>query len=140
MAKDSTPTGGASWLLRRADQAAVASLVAVALAGTVAWWLAQGGWQGRLVELDRAESHEAAFRVDINGADWPELVQLPGIGETLARRIVESREQDGPFVDHEDLTRVRGIGPKTLDALRPYLAPMPDSRGVAGESRSLPGS
>ena len=140
MAGDSKPTVGASWLLRRADQAAVASFVAVALVGTVAWWLAQGGWQGRLVELDRSEPRDAAFLVDLNQADWPELVQLPGIGETLARRIVESRQQDGPFVDHEDLTRVRGIGPKTLDAVRPYLLPMPEVRGMAGESRARPGS
>jgi competence protein ComEA len=134
------PTGGPSWLLRRADQAGVACLVLLGLAGTAGWWLAQGGWQGRLVEFDRTESREAAFLVDINQAAWPELAQLPGIGETLARRIVDSRQNDGPFVDHQDLTRVRGIGPKTLDNVRPYLLPMPDSRGVAGQGHGNAGS
>lgn len=132
---DSNPIQGPSWLLRRADQAGVAFLVLLGLAGTGAWWFAQGGWQGRLVEFERTEPREAAFLVDINQAAWPELAQLPGIGETLARRIVDSRDHDGPFVDHQDLTRVRGIGPKTLENLRPYLLPMPDSAGVAGQGR-----
>ena len=64
---------------------------------------------------------------------WPELSQLPGIGETLARRIVESRVDDGPFVDHSDLTRVRGIGPRTLARIAPYLLPMPEGGAVAGK-------
>lgn len=63
---------------------------------------------------------------------WPEIAQLPEIGETLARRIVESREAQGPFADHEQLLRVRGIGPRTLDRLRPYLRPMPLADNVAG--------
>jgi len=49
---------------------------------------------------------------------------LPGIGEMLARRIVESRREHGLFVDHEDLLRVKGIGPKTLQAMRPFLLPI----------------
>jgi competence protein ComEA len=68
----------------------------------------------------------------INQADWPELAELPEIGPTLARRIVESRESAGPFADHEDLRRVRGIGPLTLERMRPYLLPMPVSGAVAG--------
>ena len=71
--------------------------------------------------------------MDINSADWPELLQLPGIGETLAHRIVESRQSRGPFADNDDLRRVRGIGPKTLEQIRPYLRPMPDSKSVAGK-------
>lgn len=89
-----------------------------------------GGCRGRLVEIDRAEPRTADFQVDLNEADWPELTLLPGIGETLARRIVDSRRQEGPFLDHEDLQRVRGIGPKTLDRVRPYLRPMPERRAV----------
>ena len=126
---------GPSYLLRRADQAAVAGLVLLGLASMGGWWVAHGGCRGRLVEIDRAEPLSAEFEVDLNEAEWPELAQLPDIGETLARRIVESRNRDGPFFDHEDLKRVRGIGPRTLERVRPYLRPMPEHRAiVAGEA------
>jgi competence protein ComEA len=121
------------WLLRRADQAGAAVFVLVGLAATVGWWLAQGGWHGRLIEVEQADPQTARFQVDINEADWPELTELPGVGRVLAERIVQSRQTDGPFADHEDLRRVRGIGPRTLDRMRPYLRPMPDARGLAGK-------
>lgn len=121
-----------AWLLRRADQAAVAAMVLFGLTATAAWWLSQGGWQGRLVEVDRAEPKTARYLVDVNTAAWPELAQLPDLGETLARRIVQSRRRDGPFLDHDDLRRVRGIGPKTLERIRPYLLPMPSRKALAG--------
>jgi competence protein ComEA len=120
------------WLLRRADQAAVAGLVAAALVAMVGWWIAQGGWRGRLIEIDRAQPLAARFEVDVNVADWPELMQLPGIGDTLAHRIVKSRQMAGPFADLDDLRRVQGIGPKTLEQIRPYLRPLP-GRNVAAK-------
>lgn len=123
------------WLLKRADQAAVGGLVLVALVAMAAWWLRQGGWQGRLIEIDRQPKLEARFVVDINRADWPELAQLPGIGRTLAQRIVASRDEQGPFVDHDELRRVRGIGPKTLEKMRPYLRPIPSAANVASGGR-----
>jgi competence protein ComEA len=122
----------APWILRRADQLGVAALVLLGLVATALWWLTQGGWQGRLVEVERAAPQTARFEVDINAAPWPELAQLPEVGETLARRIVQSREQAGPFLDHDDLRRVKGIGPKTLEKLRPYLRPMPNHKAMAG--------
>jgi competence protein ComEA len=123
-----------AWLLRRADQAAVVVLVAAGLAFSLGWWASQGGWYGRMIELEKAPPQTARFQVDINAAQWPELVQLPGIGPTLARRIVETRETGGPFLDHTDLRRrVRGIGPKTFEKLRPYLRPMADGENLAGK-------
>ncbi len=122
------------WLLHRADQAAVAVLVAAALSATIGWWIAQGGPRGRLIEVDRAEPQTARFQVDVNQADWAELANLPGVGSTLAHRIVDCRRAGGPFLDHEDLRRrVRGIGPRTLETMRPYLLPMPPSGAVAGK-------
>lgn len=61
------------------------------------------------------------YQVALNSATWVEWAQLDGIGETLARRIVADREQHGPFQSAEDLLRVKGIGPKTLEKMRPYL-------------------
>jgi competence protein ComEA len=119
-------------LLRHSDQAVVAVILGLSLAAIGVWLLSRGAHRGNLIEIDRAEPQTVAFQIDINEADWPEFALLPGIGETLARRIVESREKDGPFLDHGDLQRVSGIGPKTLDAARPYLLPMPDAEALAG--------
>jgi competence protein ComEA len=58
--------------------------------------------------------------IDVNRAGEEELQQLPGIGPTLARRIIEVR-QAAPFRSVEDLRRVRGIGVKTLEKLRPHV-------------------
>ena len=121
----SDPSRPPRWLLRRADQAAVAALVVAALVATAGWWAVHGGWRGRLIEIDRADPLVARFEVDINTADWPELMQLPGVGPMLAHRIVQSREASGPFADNDDLRRVRGMGPKTFEQIRPYLRPMP---------------
>ncbi len=128
------PPGLPHWLLRRADQAAVAALVAAALSATLGWWIGQGGWRGRLIEVERAAPQTARFQVDINQADWPELANLPGVGARLAHRIVDCRQASGRFIDHEDLRRrVPGIGPRTLESLRPYLLPMPPGRALAGK-------
>ncbi len=93
-------------------------LVGVGLLVAVVWWSMAGGFGDGLADLDRDLARRARFTVDLNAADWPELAQLPGVGQTLARRIVESRHTDGPFRAPDDLRRVRGIGPKTLEGLR----------------------
>ncbi len=111
---------------------AVATLTLVSLLSIAGYWIAQGGARGRMIELDRAPRQHASFQVDINEAQWPELSQLPGVGETIAHRIVESRARDGRFADLEELRRVRGIGPKTLERMKPYLRPLPETRNVAG--------
>lgn len=121
-----------TWWLRRADQAVVGGLTLAGILALAGYWWAQGGMRGRLIEIDQAEPLSARFEVDINAADWPELTQLPDVGETLARRIVDSRTQDGPFADHNDLRRVPGIGPVTLERIKPYLRPMPEHSATAG--------
>lgn len=62
-----------------------------------------------------------AFPLDINRATADELEQLPGIGPTLAQRIVEYRQQVGRFQSVDDLRNVRGIGPKLLEQIRPLV-------------------
>jgi competence protein ComEA len=131
------PSGRRS-LLRRLDQAAVASLITLSLVAMGAYWFVQGGHRGELIEIDRAEPLTARYLVDINKAEWPELAELPDLGETLARRIVNSRAEAGPFGDHEDLLRVNGIGPRTLEKMKLFLLPMPDQEDVAGEVSAVP--
>ncbi len=59
--------------------------------------------------------------VNINTADAAELEKLPGIGPTLAGRIVSYRLQHGPYMRPDDLLRIHGIGPKKLQELQPYV-------------------
>jgi competence ComEA-like helix-hairpin-helix protein len=59
--------------------------------------------------------------IDVNSAPPETLVQLPGIGEAYARRIVAYREEHGRFSRIEDLMRVSGIGPRKFEALRPFV-------------------
>ena len=113
-----------AWLLRRADQAVLAVLVLLALAAMGGWWIYQGGPWNRLVEADQAQRRVANFQVDVNTADWPELIQLPGIGDTLAQRIIETRHTAGPFAELDDLRNVKGIGPKIMERIRPHLLPL----------------
>ena len=59
--------------------------------------------------------------IDVNSADAEDLTALPGIGETLAGLIVAEREKHGPVLYAEDLTAVKGIGPKTLEKFRDMI-------------------
>ena len=72
------------------------------------------------VRHGRSRSTEArgATRIDVNRADASALERLPEVGPAIARRIVRSRERDGPFRTLEDLRRVPGIGPVRLEAIR----------------------
>jgi competence protein ComEA len=59
--------------------------------------------------------------VDVNAAGPDELALLPRVGPSLAAAIVADRDARGPFRAIADLDRVRGIGPATLDGLRPHV-------------------
>ena len=61
-----------------------------------------------------------------NTGDLYELTELPGVGETIAGMILDERETNGLFVYPEDLLAVKGIGPKKLEAIRPYLITVTD--------------
>jgi competence protein ComEA len=112
-------------LLRPREQRTVAVLAGGVLAIMAAIWWRHGGHRGGVVDIDRAPPLVAKFQVDVNRAEWPELIQLPGIGPTLAQRLIDEREQNGAFRDLEDLSRVSGLGPRTLERIKPYLLPIP---------------
>lgn len=69
-----------------------------------------------------AERGAPRGRVDLNAATAAELEALDGIGPVLAGRILAFRAENGPFRTVADLLNVRGIGPRTLERLRPQLA------------------
>lgn len=67
----------------------------------------------------------ALGRLDPDRATAAEWERLPGIGPSLAARIVADRDAHGDFGSPEGLLRVRGIGPRTVERLRPYLRAAP---------------
>lgn len=72
-------------------------------------------------ETDRApDEAPAAIRINVNRADRDELQLLPGIGPVMADRIVEDRTRFGFFRSLDDLERISGIGPRTVEQLRPH--------------------
>jgi competence protein ComEA len=72
----------------------------------------------RPTELQRGQA--LTYRIDLNRATRAELLQLPGVGESLAGRI-EERRQQRPFGRVEELIEVPGIGVTTLERLRPWV-------------------
>jgi len=111
-------------------QPLIAALVLAALLAMAGWYLVQGGPWGGLVHHDAPPAAGVRFTVDVNRADVAELAQLPGLGATTAARIVDHRRVHGPFASVEALLAVPGIGPATLDGLRPHLR---EPRAAAGE-------
>lgn len=69
-----------------------------------------------------ASDGDAKVMVDINKASAADLATVPGIGDGIARRIVEFRDKNGPYKTVDDLLKVQGIGEKSLQKLRPYLS------------------
>lgn len=59
--------------------------------------------------------------LDVDVADAGSLEALPGIGPALARRIVDDRAQRGAFGSLEAFGRVRGVGPRLLERLSPFV-------------------
>lgn len=77
---------------------------------------------GNAVVTDVTGTEEApTYLIDINYATAEELETLPGIGPTLAIRIVQYREQNGPFQTIEDIMNVSGIGPATFEKIKDYI-------------------
>lgn len=71
-------------------------------------------------------------KLDINRATAEQLQKVPGIGETLAKRIVDFRGEHGPFEKIDDLLNVRGIGVRSLEKLRSYLTVKKSKSRAAG--------
>ncbi|HEY46629.1 MAG: hypothetical protein AMJ88_10920 [Anaerolineae bacterium SM23_ 63] len=60
-------------------------------------------------------------KININTAAAAKLETLPGIGPSLAKKIVEYRETHGPFLKIEDLLNVSGIGPSKFESIRDLI-------------------
>jgi competence protein ComEA len=71
-----------------------------------------------LVLTEPASSTEL---ININTASQAELETLPGIGPSTAQKIIQYREQNGPFVSTQDIINVPGIGPGTYERIKDLI-------------------
>lgn len=109
--------------------------ISLVLAVTAALFFLIGRWSH-----SGANALEAAERVgpalDVNRATKAELRLVPGLGDSLSQSVINYREKSGGFRSLDDLRHVRGIGPKTLERIRPHLfiadMPIPDPRIDSG--------
>lgn len=80
-------------------------------------------------------------KIDLNRATVEELQHLPGIGPVLAQRVVEQRTTHGPFQAVDDLSKVKGIGQKRMDQLRPLvmvdMVGKPEAKRDAKKAKTL---
>lgn len=68
--------------------------------------------------IPRVGEKELPQKIDLNRAEAWLLQALPGIGETLAQRIIDYRNQNGPFNDIKELIKVKGIETTTYDKIK----------------------
>lgn len=95
--------------------------------------LLQDGQRIRIPAIETAGGGAAApeatteqtspFPLDLNTADLAALQTLPGIGAVKAQAIIDWRDQNGLFTSVDDLLSMTGIGPVTVEALRPLVGP-----------------
>ncbi len=108
-------------------------------AGLVLWI----GWPLPTPEQGDPVSPATGARVDLNRANSEELTRLPGIGQVLAQRIIERRQNNGLYESVEGLLEVRGIGKQRLERLRPLVLisknPKP-SKAITGKPSHSPQS
>lgn len=74
-----------------------------------------------IVEPPPTSSANQEELVNINSATLEELDSLPGIGPTTAQKIIDYRNENGPFSRIEDIMNVSGIGPATFDEIRALI-------------------
>jgi competence protein ComEA len=70
---------------------------------------------------ERARTEPPTAPIDLNRADADELATIPGIGPTLAERIVVFRAANGPFTSPDELLDVEGFTDKRLDTVAQYV-------------------
>ncbi len=75
------------------------------------WWLPET----KVVDTD---PESIKLKIDLNRAEWYELIILPGIGEKKAKAIVEYRKSEGVFKSIEQLCEIDGIGIKTVEKIK----------------------
>jgi len=107
--------------LRGDDQWIVLGLLVGLLVYVMVWLYCLEFGKINVAKISENPVRNLSYQVDLNNAPTSELLQLPGIGVTLAERIVEYREQVEPYQDVADLIKIQGIGIKKRESAIPYV-------------------
>jgi competence protein ComEA len=83
--------------------------------------LDSGGTSGQSVSQAAGPKPTPSGLIDINTATQAQFESLPGVGPSLAARIITDRENNGPFASIEDLMRVSGIKEGILSKIREFI-------------------
>ncbi len=103
-------------LLRHETVLGIATLLFIPVALLISAFPKNGA-----VIVNHPDTAATPYLININTADREELDILDGIGPALADRIIEYRENNGPFESADELTEVSGIGPATVDNIKEYI-------------------
>jgi competence protein ComEA len=107
----------ASW--PRSAQYAAVSMASVFL--TLVAVHLRSSWLQRPRPLEIEHGMPVQFRIDLNEADRSTLLQIPGVGDKMAERILAYRDSKGRFNDYKDLLEIQGVGGATLERMRPWV-------------------
>jgi len=109
--------------LTREEKRVLVFLLACFLVGSgVSYFRKEGIVMPAQAESESGKTaHATKEPVNINTAEFTELIRLKGIGGKTALNIIDHREANGPFFCKEDLKNVRGIGPAKLRAIESQI-------------------
>jgi competence protein ComEA len=126
-------------MLRFGDPPPPGKLVPVATANGCVLSVQGNGPACRCGDLSSRVRWALGLPLRLGHSDLEDLSLLPGIGPALAGRIVDDRRERGAFTTVDELVRVRGIGARTVERLRPYLVVGRDDPvcAVQAESQEL---
>lgn len=71
--------------------------------------------------IEKPLQNGVSRKININNADESKLCEIPGVGEAMARKIIQYREDNGKFNSIEDLKNVNGIGDKKLEGMKDFI-------------------
>ena len=130
------PGIGTKWFfLSRRELLVLALGVGAVLALINAAGLVERLWGGgRVTVMQPGDNLPLPALIDVNSAPDYELALLPEIGPKTARAIASYRFEHGPFASLDELTKVSGVGPATVEAIRRYATcVLPDEDAIAEE-------
>ena len=77
--------------------------------------------QGKDKKKSKKEQALIGVTININTAGKDELIKLPGVGESMAEKIMQYRTEHNGFKKPEDIMKVKGIGKKKFEKIKPYI-------------------